>query len=119
MPLSTWDQCNIFISLRVTSVGASRLRRRDSGGSSRTSSCCCTPVMTRARPSILFTFRWRRPRQCETCSPSVHLATRHRWTAPAMWDWLAYLSLIAAVAYAAFVLWRTLRGSFDVDDDQR
>jgi hypothetical protein len=36
-----------------------------------------------------------------------------------MWDWLAYLSLIAAVAYAAFVLWRTLRGSFDVDDDQR
>ena len=35
----------------------------------------------------------------------------------AMWDFLAYFSLLLAVAYIAFILWSILRGSFDQDED--
>jgi hypothetical protein len=32
-------------------------------------------------------------------------------------EYLAYIALVVAAAYAAFVLWKVLRGSFDHDDD--
>jgi cbb3-type cytochrome oxidase subunit 3 len=35
-----------------------------------------------------------------------------------MWDFLAYFSLLLAVAYIVFVLWAILRGSFDQDEDR-
>ena len=33
-------------------------------------------------------------------------------------EYLAYIALIVAAAYAAFILWKVLRGSFDQDDDR-
>jgi hypothetical protein len=35
----------------------------------------------------------------------------------AMWDFLAYFSLLIAVAYIAFILWSILRGSLDQGED--